>query len=166
VITVQPVACSDSETTLDLFTATQSNTGSSSFSKTNASQYGPAGRCQQVPTRPLDAIISEMGISRVDAVKIDVEGAELLVLKGARETLTRDRPFLLVELDDDLLKSMGTSSAEIINFLCSLGYATGSRYDEANFEFYPDGAVSRSAAASISKAKDQSAVSQQRGAGI
>jgi hypothetical protein len=85
----------------------------------------------------LDAIVSSSGISRVDVLKIDVEGAELLVLKGAQETLARFRPYLLVELDDDLLKPMQTSSSEVISFLQGLGYAAGARYDGANFEFHP-----------------------------
>jgi len=138
VVTVQPIACSDSETTLDLFTATQSNTGSSSLSKTNASLYGAAGQRYRVPGRPLDAIIRETGVSQVDVVKIDVEGAEFQVLKGAQETLALFHPVLLVELDDRLLKSMGTSSAEIIVFLRSCGYTLHCSYDEANFEFFPD----------------------------
>lgn len=140
-ISVVPVACSDRETTLTLFVAAQSNTGSSSFSERNASQYGQAGQSYQVPTRTLDAILREAGVTRVDVVKIDVEGAEFLVLKGAVETLARYHPVLLVELDDSLLGSMGTSSAEITEFLRARGYSVRGPYDEANFEFYPDAKV-------------------------
>ena len=42
----------------------------------------------------------EAGVTRVDAVKIDVEGAEFLVLKGAVETLDHYRPVVSVELID------------------------------------------------------------------
>jgi FkbM family methyltransferase len=141
VISVEPVACSDSETTLDLFVAAQSNTGSSSFSKTNASMYGAAARSCQVNARRIDAIIREAGVSRVDVVKIDAEGAELLVLRGMEETLLLHHPVLLVELDDRLLKSMGTSSSETIAFLRSHGYTLRRSYDEANFEFYPEALI-------------------------
>ncbi|HWY53281.1 MAG TPA: FkbM family methyltransferase [Terriglobales bacterium] len=140
VIAVLPVACSDSETTLDLFVAAQSNTGSSSFSKTNASMYGAATRSCQVIARRIDAIIRESGVSRVDVVKVDAEGAELLVLKGMEETLSLYHPVLLVELDDRLLKSMGTTSSETIAFLHSHGYTLRRSYDEANYEFHPDAA--------------------------
>ena len=70
-------------------------------------------------------------------MKIDVEGAELQVLKGAQETIARYHPVLLIELDDRLLESMGTSSAEIIGFLSDHGYSLRRSYDEANFEFCP-----------------------------
>jgi FkbM family methyltransferase len=144
VVTVEPVACSDSETTLDFFTAALSNTGCSSLSRINASLYGPAGPPHQVRARPLDTIVSETGVSRVDVMKIDVEGAEFLVLKGAQETLALYHPVLLIELDDRLLKTFGTSSAEIIAFLRARGYTLHGSYDEANFEFYPDAATSKS----------------------
>ena len=62
-----------------------------------------------VRARPLDDIVADTGVSRVDVVKIDVEGAEMLVLKGAAKTLARYHPVLIVELIDKQLRSMGTS---------------------------------------------------------
>ena len=49
-----------------------------------------------VPTARLD----DLGIADVGFIKIDVEGAELAVIAGARETLRRDRPVLVVELEE------------------------------------------------------------------
>ena len=136
-IQVLPFACSDNEGVLTLFSASQSNTGSSSLSKANASQYGEPGQSYQVASRTLDAIIQKAGVSRVDLVKVDVEGAELLILKGALETLAHYRPALLLELDDQLLQPMGTSAAEVTEFLRAYGYVRGGQYDDANFEFLP-----------------------------
>lgn len=138
VVTVEPSACSDSVSTLELFSAPESNSGCSSLSRINASQNGGVGASYIVPTCPLDTIIKESNISRVDVVKIDVEGAEFQVLQGAQETLARFRPVLLVELDDRLLKSMGTSVVEIIGFLRGHGYSHRRTCDEANFEFVSD----------------------------
>ncbi|MFC5286582.1 FkbM family methyltransferase [Actinokineospora guangxiensis] len=50
--------------------------------------------CPQVP---LDELWADFGAPRVDAVKIDVEGSEVDVLRGARGLLERDRPLLVVE---------------------------------------------------------------------
>lgn len=50
-----------------------------------------------VPCTTLDDFVSERGIGRVDFVKIDVEGGELQVLRGARRTLEAHRPAVLLE---------------------------------------------------------------------
>lgn len=55
----------------------------------------------RVPTRTLDAVVEDHGLSRVDLVKCDVEGAERLVLAGAVRVLERHRPVLVLEADDD-----------------------------------------------------------------
>lgn len=51
-----------------------------------------------VPTRRLDALLAERpDIDRIDFIKVDVEGHELQVLRGATETLSRFRPSLVLE---------------------------------------------------------------------
>lgn len=49
------------------------------------------------PTVRLDDDLRALGVERVDWLKSDVEGAELGLLEGARGTLERDRPTLIVE---------------------------------------------------------------------
>ena len=83
-----------------------------------------------VPARPLDSILKESGVNRVDVIKIDVEGAELLVLKGAQETLARYHPTLLIEIVDRQLRQMGTSAAEVTQFLTARGYRESGRFGE------------------------------------
>jgi FkbM family methyltransferase len=136
VVLVAPVACSDAESTLDLYVAPHSNTGETSLAKANASQDGSVARTYKVRTRPLDDIVRESGVTRVDAIKIDVEGAEYVVLKGAQQTLDRFRPMLLIEVVEHQLQAMGTSSAELKEFLRAHGYREG-RHDGPNFEFLP-----------------------------
>ena len=48
--------------------------------------------------KPIDAIIAEYGIKRVDTVKIDVEGAEVEVLEGMRRSIEKFKPNLLIEV--------------------------------------------------------------------
>jgi FkbM family methyltransferase len=141
VVAVAPVACSDAEGTLDLYVAPDPNVGETSLSKANASQAGAVTRSYKVRARPLDDIVRESGLTRVDAVKIDVEGAEYLVLKGTVQTLDRFHPMLLIELSEGQLRGMGTSSAQIRELLKAHGYRQG-RQDNANFEFLPVGALS------------------------
>lgn len=51
-----------------------------------------------VPCRSLDAVLEEIGIDRLRLIKVDVEGAESLALKGAERLITRFRPHLIIEL--------------------------------------------------------------------
>jgi hypothetical protein len=50
----------------------------------------------RVPTVSIDGYRRDKGIDRIDAMKIDVEGAEMLVLRGMRETLQAAPPDLMV----------------------------------------------------------------------
>ena len=134
VVTVEPVACADVEGTLELFAAPEANTGETSLSRANASQSGTVVTSYQVRARPLDDILRDTGVSRVDAIKIDVEGAELIVLKGARETMARFHPMILVEIIDRQLRAMGSSADELTAFLHSQGYTAQGRFGD-NFEF-------------------------------
>lgn len=55
-------------------------------------------------------------------IKIDTEGAEYKVLKGARRTIERYHPYILSELSDILLESFGANSKMVIKLLEDCGY--------------------------------------------
>ncbi len=50
-------------------------------------------------TKSVDQIVRELNIPRIDFIKIDVEGAELDVLEGAKETLARFKPIVVMEFN-------------------------------------------------------------------
>ncbi|MDQ8728362.1 FkbM family methyltransferase [Bradyrhizobium sp. LHD-71] len=55
-------------------------------------------------------------------VKIDVQGAEMIVLSGASSILADKSPALLIEIDEAQLREFGTSSAALLDHLESFGY--------------------------------------------
>lgn len=70
--------------------------------------------------RSLDAVLRDRpGIDHIRWMKIDVEGAELEVLKGARLTLEQDRPNILVENHEFQIKGIG---AQVREYLAGFGY--------------------------------------------
>jgi FkbM family methyltransferase len=74
----------------------------------------------RVETRTLTEFLSDKPCS---LIKIDVEGAEMKVLRGATELLRRDRPKLFVELFNAQLKQVSRCSAtDMIRYLSTLGY--------------------------------------------
>lgn len=68
----------------------------------------------------LDSILGTL--PPVTLVKIDVEGAEHKVLDGMKELIRRDRPYLILEVNDVFLKEMGSSETMILEFLADSGY--------------------------------------------
>lgn len=61
-------------------------------------------------------------IDRIDAVKLDVEGAEVRVLRGGTDILRRSKPTMLVELNPPCIERFGTSEAEHLYTLRDLGF--------------------------------------------
>ena len=71
----------------------------------------------------LDEFCTEHSLAP-DVIKIDVEGAELLVLRGAKSTLARHRPMLFLSVHPAHLEAMGQSIDELADLLRELGYET------------------------------------------
>lgn len=74
-----------------------------------------------VPMRSLDSLCSELGY-RPTHIKIDVEGFEFEVLKGAVTVLEQCMPVLHLEIHDAFLVDRGTDPSQIHEFLRDCGY--------------------------------------------
>jgi len=80
-------------------------------------------RTVRVPVRRLDDVLAESAVTKVDFMKLDVEGAELSVLYGAMKVLHGEsRPAILAEVQDSRTEPWGYAAKEIIQFLIRLDY--------------------------------------------
>ena len=70
----------------------------------------------------LDSYAEQIGFGRLDFLKADIEGAELLLLKGGRQTLQRFKPTLLLEIQSCSARLFGHEPAAMFDFLENLGY--------------------------------------------
>jgi len=86
----------------------------------------------------LDDLAEITDLEYIDLIKLDVEGYELKVLKGACNTLTKFRPRLFVEVDDTLLRAQGTSSTELLSFILDLDYSIHDAETDAELNHPPD----------------------------
>jgi len=78
---------------------------------------------EEVKTVRLDDYIEEQRVDRVDFIKMDIEGAELLALRGAEKLLRRnDSPAILLEMADVNTDGFGYKAVETWDYLESLGY--------------------------------------------
>lgn len=76
-----------------------------------------------VQASTVDEEIKKYNIESVHFIKIDVEGAEFLVLEGATNTLKKDRPIIQYEYSNILDKMMQENNTEkVFNLLKQLGY--------------------------------------------
>jgi FkbM family methyltransferase len=70
----------------------------------------------------LDQVVADMNLARVDFIKLDVDGFECQVLRGAAETLKRFHPVILMEIAPHVLKEQGESLESLVVLLTSHGY--------------------------------------------
>jgi FkbM family methyltransferase len=70
----------------------------------------------------IDALATEHSLDRVALIKIDVEGWEPAVLRGAANLLRTSRPALIFEYDSAYVERSGTNADELVAFLRTLGY--------------------------------------------
>lgn len=114
----QPKALDATNGEQEFFVAKQDNTGMGGFVDTgNAS-----GMVVQVPSIRLDDFISEKGVTSIDLVKMDVEGAEIRALKGMPHILQAIRPILLVECSTATLACHGEKLSTLYDVLSRFGY--------------------------------------------
>jgi FkbM family methyltransferase len=77
---------------------------------------------EEVEVATLDDVVTAAGLSRLDVIKVDVEGADTAALRGGAGTLRRFRPLVLVELADAALRAQGSSAEELVALLSGHGY--------------------------------------------
>jgi len=70
----------------------------------------------------LDELVAERGWPTVSLVKIDVQGAEERVLRGALKLIEKSQPAFFIEIDDAILRVSGSSAESIFRLLTGLDY--------------------------------------------
>jgi hypothetical protein len=70
----------------------------------------------------LDDYVRNAGITRVDLIKLDVDGNECAVLRGAVQTIKTYRPPLVMECAPYVLEEAGSSLKELCDMLSDQGY--------------------------------------------
>jgi FkbM family methyltransferase len=70
----------------------------------------------------LDGFCAREGLDRLNFIKADIEGAELLVLRAAARTLADHHPSLLLEIEDRHTRKYGYGATDLIDWLGEQGY--------------------------------------------
>jgi FkbM family methyltransferase len=138
IITVFNVALSDKEGTevFNLNNDVESGRSSGGFIESADTVWDKSAYIERgfqkmtIPTLPLDKM-SKIGINRKpDVLKIDVEGAEAFVLYGAKETIIKYKPLILLEVHST--KAM----FDVMNFFNKLHYEIQIIHKENDGRFF------------------------------
>ncbi|NEP54634.1 MAG: FkbM family methyltransferase, partial [Moorea sp. SIO3C2] len=86
----------------------------------------------KVPTDTLDNILPDNSLANLTLAKMDIEGAEILALKGATSMLEQQRPYVwILEILDDV-NYFGYQKQDILNLLKNYGYSLYSYNADTN----------------------------------
>jgi FkbM family methyltransferase len=98
------------------------------------SDLGGVPHFESIELQRLDDIAARLPIGRVDFIKVDIDGHEPAFLRGARETINRWHPLMVMEFAQSSLHIAGSDVRALAGELRALGYllcheATGRPYD-------------------------------------
>jgi FkbM family methyltransferase len=136
-VQVESRALGEAEGSADLYLIRGTESGCNSLRPPNVPQKTDR---VSVSVECLDRVLRDHGIEHVDFIKLDVEGAELSVLKGARQLLDRrPRPVIVVEVQDIRTKAWGYTANQIVRHLRNMEYrwfqaSSGGYLEEIDFE--------------------------------
>lgn len=122
-VTVHPIALGESDAALTLYLNRDVkhgvvNAGSASLEPTGDA----AAEAVEVPVRRADDVLAEAGVTRVDFIKMDIEGAEPYALRGLSRTLATHRPDIVFEINPTALARGGFDRESVLAPLRELGY--------------------------------------------
>ncbi len=82
----------------------------------------------------LDDYVKRNGVSKIDLVKLDVDGYEFKVIQGALKTLEFYKPVIIVELGVYTLEEKGDNITELVSLVSGLGYKF---YSDRSMKVFP-----------------------------
>ena len=122
-VSVLEMAASDAPGMLKMQEYESAANDSGNFGLARSTTVVEHGHRFDVAARPLDDVLDEAGIDRVDLLKMDIEGGEGRALTGLRGALASRRVArLLLELHPHHLRDQGSSTERVIAELRGYGY--------------------------------------------
>ncbi|MCA0431405.1 MAG: FkbM family methyltransferase [Bacteroidetes bacterium] len=117
-LSVENIGLGNKEAEVNLVVDVDSNRGGNRISENIIGKES-----YQIKIVKFDNWVLDKMLNKINLIKIDVEGYEMEVLKGAENSIKKYKPILFIELDDNNLKQQNSSAKEVISYLISLNYS-------------------------------------------
>jgi FkbM family methyltransferase len=119
-VEVFPYALSDKPGTVNFNVPPE---GAEAFGSMRSNERFKTVKTVEVETHRLDDVLDKLGNPKIGLVKMDAEGAELLILRGAEKLLSSpDKPKLIFEAHELNCKPFGYCVFDILEYVHSFGY--------------------------------------------
>lgn len=112
--------------------ASEERSNSNTLANKFAFQGIEKAKTEQVNVTTIDNIVDTENLTRVDVIKLDVEGSEARCLEGAAETIKKFRPAIIIGINSEALSYNKRTVADIEKFLADNKYKM---YDIKNKSF-------------------------------
>jgi FkbM family methyltransferase len=126
--------CSDRVATMDMTVPLQRSGSSDDLQAHLAARSAARSektRSVTVPCEMTTLDVALADVERVALLKLDIEGAELLAMRGAAELIARELPAIVCEVDGTFLEGFGQTPADVVEFL--------GRWRYEPYRYDPDG---------------------------
>ena len=117
-ITCVAKGLSDTTGTLPIYEIDSNNEGLSTLYPGDLRQL----RHTEVPIVPLDETIASYSLQRLDLIKMDIEGGELMALRGMKKAIQDFRPIVMIEINQKAYTAAGYTPNDVYAFFRELGY--------------------------------------------
>lgn len=118
-VQIVPVALGDKPGELGMWLKSE-ETGAESGTAALVTGSGPSHL--RVPVVTLDQWAAEQGVVRCDLMKLDIEGAELMMLRGAEQFVAATRPLIFGEFESYWLSTFGVSFLDVAAWAARMDY--------------------------------------------
>jgi FkbM family methyltransferase len=120
-VSVLPIALSNQNGRADIAFASQEVENQGMASLVNRSN-NVVDSLTEIQTATLDSFAKANQLPRIGFIKIDIQGAELLFLEGASQTIEESRPVIAIEVSPEDLAKAGHSPPDIFAYFAKRGY--------------------------------------------
>lgn len=77
----------------------------------------------EAPLKSFDAEFESYQVNRIDFIKLDIEGGELSALRGAKKSIEKFRPLVMVEINEATYTAAGYTVHDVYDFFTGISYS-------------------------------------------